>query len=558
MCTTMIITAAATANRAMTVTHSDDDELADQRIIRVPGGDHAPGTMRPIMPEALPYPRLNTKGRGAHYDLDDYPQTTPVGEIEQAKHTYAYFDGNYGIMNEHNLMMGECTNAAKYQPTFVTEAEARRTGNHQRLFYSSELSRVALERTRTAREAIRLMGDLIDTYGYYGEGETLLVADEHEGWVFEMCAVPETDGVHSVWIAQKVPDGEIFVAANSFRIRTVGADAGYEQIACADLERKLETVGYYDPADGPLDWQKAISPGEYNHPYYSLRRIWRIYDRANPDLGFSPWVEGTYTTYYPFSIRPRAPLALDEIFSLYRDHYEGTEFDLTRGTAAGPYGDPHRFTGPYDGKQNDPSERIADGAWERSISVFYQGYTFVLQTRPDVPDDAKGIMWLAPDVSYTSVFAPFYAKISDLPASYQTGNPRAYDPMTAWWVFDFVANWSRLNFQRMCHVDILPLQRHLEREMQASVAELDRRLYDAGDPVTEMTAFCEETAQALLQRWRALGNELIAKYSDGFINRAPHDSQMAIPIGYPADWLARTDYADGPVSYGMPSGPRTR
>ncbi|MEM1352326.1 MAG: C69 family dipeptidase [Pseudomonadota bacterium] len=546
----MIITPGASADGAMTVTHSDDDELADQRIIRVPAMDHAPGAMRPVMPERYPFPRLNTKGRGPHYDLQDWPHTEPTGVIPQVAHTYAYFDGNYGIMNEHNLMMGECTNAARYQPGFVSAETAEHTGKHIRLFYSNELSRVALERCKTARHAIEVMGEMIDTYGFFGEGETLLVADQKEAWVFELCALPDEGDAHSCWVAQRVPDGEIFVAANTFRIREVPS-AAYEQIHTDDLAGKLEKVGYYDPKEGGVDWLKAISPGEYNHPYYSLRRIWRMFDRMNPDLGLSPWVEGTYTTYYPFSIKPRARLKLQEIFNLYRDHYEGTEFDLTRGTAAGPYGDPHRFTGPYDGKQNDPSARIAHGAWERAISVFYQGYTFVLQTRPDVPEYAKGIMWLAPDVSATSVFAPFYAKVAHLPDSYQTGNPRAYDPDVAWWVFDFLANWVRLNFQRMMTVDVTPKQQALEEQMQCDVADMDAHLGNCADPVADATAFCSKTAEELLETWRVLGHELIAKYSDGYINRTPEDDQMAVPIGYPARWLAQTDYANGPTSYAM-------
>lgn len=549
MCTTMIITGAASANGAMTVTHSDDDELSDQRIIRVQAQEHATDAKRPIMPEAYPYPRFNREDRGPWYHVEDFPITQPIGEIDQAESTYAYFDGNYGIMNEHGLMMGECTNAARHQPKFVTRQEAKETGKHVRLFYSSELSRVALERCRGAEEAVRLMGKMIDKHGYYGEGETLLVADQAEAWVFEMCALPDEEA-HSAWIAQRVPNGEMFVAANTFRIRDVPS-ARYKQIHTPDLAEKLEKVGYYDPAKGPLDWQVAISPGEYNHPYYSLRRIWRVFDRANPDLGLSPWVEGTYTTYYPFSIKPKEPLELQQIFALYRDHYEGTEFDLTKGTAAGPYGDPHRFTGPYDGKQNDPSARIGHGAWERAISVFYQGYTFVLQNKPDVPEPGKSIMWLAPDVSYTSVFAPFFAKVSDLPASYQKGNPREYDGDVAWWVFDFVANWSRLNFQRMCQVDIAPLQQRLETEMIGRVDELCDSLGNASDPIAGLTEFCEDTANNLLAEWRALGAMLIAKYSDGYINRTADDVEMAIPIGYPADWLARTNYADGPTGYKM-------
>ena len=123
MCTTMIVTRGATADGSMVVTHSDDDELGDQRVIHVPAADHAPGSRRQIMKEDYPYPRLVTDQRGPGYDTPGWPRSEPIGSVPQVPHTYAYFDGNYGIMNEHDLMMGECTNGANYEPAFVT-AEA--------------------------------------------------------------------------------------------------------------------------------------------------------------------------------------------------------------------------------------------------------------------------------------------------------------------------------------------------------------------------------------------------------------------------------------------------
>ena len=201
MCTTMIFTKGATADGAMVVTHSDDDELADQRVIRVPAATHAEGARRPVLPESYLYPRLVSKDRGPFYDTPGWPETEPLGEIPQVESTYAYFDATYGIMNEHDLMMGECTNFARHMPPPVTAEQAEKTGQHVRLFYSSELSRIALERCKRAREAILLMGRLIDEYGYYSSGETLLVADADEAWVFEMCALP-SETHHSAWIAQ--------------------------------------------------------------------------------------------------------------------------------------------------------------------------------------------------------------------------------------------------------------------------------------------------------------------------------------------------------------------
>lgn len=550
MCTTMIVTKGASADGSMMVAHSDDDVLSDQRLIYVPAQDHEAGTMRQVFKEHYRYPRIVTDRRGPGYDTPGYPKTEPIGHIPQVAHTYAYFDGNYGIMNEHNLMMGECTNGANYAPKDpVTAEEAMKTGQHIRLFFSSELSRVALERCKTARDAITLMGELIEEYGYYSTGETLLVADENDAWVFEMCALPD-DEYHSAWVAQRVPDGQVFVAANEFRIREVKPD-------CADfmysklLFPGLEKLGWWDPQDGPLDWLRAVSPGEYNHPYYSLRRVWRVLDRVNPDLGLSPWVKDGYTEDYPFSVRPRRSLDVRDVFALYRDHYEGTQFDLTQGVAAGPYGDPHRFTGPYDGNQNDVTEdKKFYGAWERAISVFYQGYTYVAQIRPRVPEATKGVLWFGPDVAYTTCFTPFFSKVAQLPQAYQIGSPQKLDRESAWWAFDFVGNWARLNFQRMTKVDIQPLQAELELKQMEDVQEVDVDVRNNPDQAVELiTKFCEDNASHVLERWWELADTLVVKYSDGYINLPPEEGTKE--IGYPSTWLNHTNYKKGPTSYDM-------
>lgn len=206
-CTTMIVTRGASVDGSVMVSHSDDNDLADQSIVFVPARDWPEGSLRPVYASAvangeLPQfnaffvPRLADAQRAPGYAHVGAPRSIPLGHIPQAKHTFAYLDGNYGIMNEHGLMFGECTDGS----LVANDPEPGR-----RIFYSSELARVALERCRTAREAIRLMGELIETYGYYGTGETLPMADKDEAWVMEMAPSPE--GVGGLWVAQRVPDG---------------------------------------------------------------------------------------------------------------------------------------------------------------------------------------------------------------------------------------------------------------------------------------------------------------------------------------------------------------
>ncbi|MEF2230498.1 MAG: C69 family dipeptidase [Pseudodesulfovibrio sp.] len=554
-CTTMIATPGATADGSMMVTHSEDDELADQRLVFVPAKKQE--GLRKTYADFLQYPRIVTDDRGPAYDTPDTP-TKPLAMIpyeeiwkllgRKQEVSFAYFDGNYGVMNEKNLMIGECTNGANFEPPANPKASG---GQPRRIFYSAELSRIALENCATAREAVKLMGALLDEYGYFSTGETLLVGDEKEAWVFEMCALPDAK-YHSAWVAQRVPDGEYFVAANTFRIRQIVKDDPDNFRYSKLLIPGLKKLGWWDEAkQGPVDWLRAVSPGEYNHPYYSLRRVWRCQDRVNPDLGLSPWVKDTYTTAYPFSIAPKAKLTPADVFALYRDHYEGTEFDLTRGVAAGPYGDPHRFVGPYDGNQNNvDTEKKYYGAWERAISVFYQGYTYVCQTRPGAPEMTRGILWFGPDVSATTVFTPFFSKVAQLPKPYQTGSPQRFDPASAWWHFNLLANWSRLNFQRMTRVDIIPAQTELETLALEGAYAMDEAM-EGKSPEQQkilVTQFSFDTAGMILNRWRDLTFELFAKYSDGYINLP---GKEANPIGYPAGWLDRTNYKDGPTTYDM-------
>ncbi len=544
MCTTIIVARGATVDGSVIVAHADDNELSDQRVIFIPAQDHAPGARRQILAGPYYYPRLVTDRRGPGYDTKDYPPTPCIGTIPEVAHTYAYFDGSYGIMNEHNLMIGECTDVGKFEPDDpVTVETAERTGEHCRLFYTSELSRIALERCKKARDAVQLMGELVDTWGYYSSAETLLVGDEDEAWVFEVCALPDAE-FHSAWVAQRVPDGHFFIAANEFRIREIDQQRD-DQMCSRLLFPGARKLGWWDPADGPLDWLKTVSPGEYNHPYYSLRRVWRAYDRVAPDLGLSPWVSDGYSNDYPFSAAPERKLGVEDIAWLYRDHFEGTQFDMTKGVAAGPFGDPHRFLGPYDGNMTG-----LKGAWERPFSVFYQGFTYINQAKKTGPKPLRGIMWLAPDVSFTSVFAPFPTSIAELPRSYQTGSPSKLDRNAAWWAFDFVGNWSRLNFQRMTRVDILPLQKKLEAKARKRLAKWTKKVEEM--PAEEASGYLTRQVQKhtdkLLSAWWDLADTLVAKYSDGYLNLP---DQAAVELGYPSDWLAVTEYGKGPTTYDM-------
>ena len=272
--------------------------------------------------------------------------------------------------------------------------------------------------------------------------------------------------------------------------------------------------------------------------------------------GFKDIKNGSYATDYPFSITPKSLLTLQDVFALYRDHYEGTQFDLTQDVSSGPYGDPSRFIGPYDGNQNNITEnQNMCGAWERPISVFYQGYTYVNQLRPrtpEIPEATRGLCWFGPDTSYTTCFVPFAAQALELPERYQTGDPQVFDRYSAWWAFDFVSNWARLNYQRMTKIDILPLQQKIETGgLQKTIRQWDEccRGKSGQEARNMLTRLGKKHANEVIKQWHDLGYKLIAKYSDGYCNLSCDKEPQN--IGYCSKWLALTNYKEGPTSYEM-------
>lgn len=553
-CTTLLVTKGASKDGSVMVGHSDDSELFDQRLVHVPAADHKPGSLRPVYydaaalgsrPEYHSYTLRRYVGtdRGPVYNDPEQPQSIPLGYIPQVEHTYAYFEGTYAIMNEHQVMFGECTDGTKIQPDPVPG---------KLIFYSAELSRVAAERTTTARQAVELIGHLIETYGYYGTGETLPIGDTEEGWIIEMAPSPEGKG--GLWVAKKVPEGEIFVAANELRIRDVDPDDP-DMLFNKDLHAIAKKHGWWKPEDGKLDWLRAVSQGEYSHPYYSLRRVWRLQSRIAPSHAQSPWVKDGFTRKFPFSIKPDNKMELREVMGLYRDYYQGTEFDLSKGIAAGPFGSPYRYPGPMDAGGSDTGDPNAKlkGGWERPLSIFRCGFSYVCQARGWLPDPIGGLLWFGPDEPMSTVYVPFYVGVTRIAAPYYTVDTSKFSQDSAWWAFNFVANWAGLKYSYMIK-DIAQKQDEIELAEIASIKMMDEKalaLYkqDPEKVAPLLTTYCETQANQVVKEWWKLAWSLVARYDDGYIN-APE--KMAQEVGYPKEWYDKTDWSHGPTSYKKP------
>lgn len=555
-CTTTITGKKASVDGSVIVSHSDDG-LGDGRLIYVPAKDHEKGSMRAVYydgcslgykPEwgASETHRIVSKERAPGYNTSGDPKSVPIGFIPQVKHTYAYFDANYAIMNEHQLSIGECTDKAKVEP----EPE---TG--KRLFYSSELSRVALERCTKARDAVKLMGELIDKYGYYGTGETLLVADPDEGWVMEMCGY-DKEGTNGVWVAQRVPDDSFFVAANQFRIREI-RKGSRDMMYSKNIFSAAKEKGWWSPKEGKLDWTKVYGDGEYHHPYYSLRRVWRAQSLVAPSKKLSAWVKGPLTKEYPFAIKPDNKLSVEDIFSIHRDNYEGTEFDLTKGLASGPFNNPNRFEGQAEATSGD-DETLSPvkGAFERPLNIYRCVYAYVNQSRKGLPDSIGGLTWFGPDRPATACLMPFYAGVNNIPAPLQQADILKFNHDSMWTAFNYVANYAMLKYSFMIK-DIHAVRDQYETQAFGKQAEIEKTALaliknkKTAEAKQILTKYCDTNANNVLKDWWKLSENLYIKYNDGYLNTS---AGVAKPVFYPAWWLKEVGYEKGPLTYTKQDG----
>jgi dipeptidase len=586
-CTTMIVGKKASSDGSVIVAHSDDD-VSDARLIFVPARPISKGAKRNVYYDDASlgsYKGYNCNDirryigtdRGPGYDTikkdkEEYKEkykldpdrcyaSRPIGQIPEddtMKKTFAYFDASYGIMNQHNLMMGECTCGAKVQPY---------PEPGKRLFYSAELSRVALERCEKAKEAVVLMGTLILKYGYYGTGETLLVGDADEAWVMEMCGY-DMDGTDGLWVARRVPDDSYFVAANEFRIRDIHMNARDERSAdlsaglyfqaaildgaqdedpdilySSNLFKVCEDKGWIERGATTLDWLPTVSYGEYSHPYYSLRRVWRAFSKVAPRAFLPSKVEDGYTRAYPFSLKPEKKLSVLDVAGLYRDHYEGTAFDLTVGPAAGPFRNPVRYEGnPDQGDSFNLNTYQAKGAWERPLSIYRCGMFWINQAKT-VDGNSIGIFWNACDRPVANCLMPISTKMDDIPEKLQIMNVLDFEfnGPSAWWAFNFVANFVNLNYEYMMK-EIVALQGELEISAHKKVM---KALASGQD--NELSSFCTDNVEEVVARWWQLAAKLIVKFNDGCITTDPN--HIMRPIDYPHQWLKQGGYYDGPTSY---------
>ena len=544
-CSTFLVGKGASVDGSLFVSHSDDGEGdPDARLSFIPAADHAPGAFRDVWPDLEDNPRFVGTARGETYlpgrgVPSDAKWTEPIGKIPQVNHTYAYTEGNYGIMNEKQLSIGESTCSGKFV------ANAKGSGGTA-LFCVNELSRIAMERCVTARCAIRTMGDLATEHGFYGasgsfEGgsETLLIADTSEGWVMHFVPYPETNA--AVWVAKRVPDDEVTVVMNMFTIRNVNLHDPDNYMYSENVIDVAIKHGLWDPSgkDGVFDFTKAYSDGEYAHKYYSGRRAWGAFRLVDPSVELDPnYGDLRMDDPYPWSMKPAKLVSASDLFAWHRDWYQDTPFDMSAGVAAGPWGSPDRFNG-------GDAEGTIPGSFERSIALHRTTYTHVLQTRGWLPDAIGGITWYGPHAAHGTCFVPVPAGIKKLPAALTIGNATRVDRDSQWWAHRYVHNLAQMKYAYAVE-DIRTAQAKWEHEGAQLVAAVDAKLGGRAavspDELDVALGMFEAHLDNVRAAWWRLGDVIMANYADGFVSTR----ETGASVGYPAWWLEAAGWREGP------------
>ncbi|OQR90534.1 peptidase, partial [Thraustotheca clavata] len=446
-CTIIAVGKQASTTGAPLATHTADCGNCDFRIGKVPSKTFTNDSMRDIVQFRLEYPRYVGNARGNVFKLENvdtsiynWTTTKSIGQIPQVPKTNAYIAGMYGIMNEYQVSIGESTCGGKLVAKPISAG-----GNA--LFDISELTNVALERASTAREAIKIMGKLAETYGFYGadwtssnaqleSGEALAVADPTEVWIVHFH--PDDTGASAVWVAQRVPDNHITVVANQFTIHHVNLSDTNNFMGSANMVDVAIRANLYDPQlNGTFDFTRV-----YAHPiapdqYYATRRVWRVFTLTNPSLELSPYTD-TFALDYPFSITVPSPLSPHDLMRYMRDHYENTPFDMTKGMASGPFGDPDRYDINANG--NMTRDVALTGHFERAISIFRTSISFVSVANAN--DSKHGMIWFGQYGPHATSYVPIYTHVNEVPEVYTRGSLYKYDHSTGYWAFAMVGNWA--------------------------------------------------------------------------------------------------------------------
>ena len=525
-CTVVMVGKDASVDNSVMTTHTADCSICDWTWHHVPAADHEPDSMRKIYHIS----QIKTWPPDVGLKWDMYKENYTGVEIPQVAHTYSYHHGVFGYMNEHQLAMAESTIGCRRKMRNPTPSG---------VFDITTLTLIAMERCKTAREAIKTMGSLAEKYGYgfHDSGEMLAVADPNEVWVFEIMPVgplwtPEIEKPGAIWCAQRVPDDHVSVCPNESRIGEIDLDNKDYFLASSNVTSYAVENGYYDPESGkPFNWMKVYSPTEASAASSrgTRARLWRFFDLVARSRNFSP---ETPNMEFPFSVKPDKKLSLQDVIDITRDKYQGTPFDPAGGLRGGPFSNPNYHPRPVKVEGNTYNT-------PRTISVNRAEYTTVTQCRDWLPNPIGGIVWLAFGAQDTSCYMPLYAGITATPESFSIGDHWVFNRESARWAFDYVDFHTLVAYSHAIK-DVKKAQADWETSAIERVTSIDitaKELYGQNPALAAeyLTDYCVNNAEKVIDAWWELGNRLLVKYNHLSIYDTENRKRTNLP--YPESWL---------------------
>ena len=528
-CTNFLFTKGATKDGSTMVTYSADSHVLYGELYHWPAQDWPAGSM-----------------------LDVYEWDTGkfMGKIPQVAHTYNVV----GNMNEHQLAISETTFGGRKELESQTGAI---------IDYGSAIY-ITLQRAKNAREAIVVMTDLIEKYGWASSGESISSIDPNEVWIIEIIGKGEGEK-GAVWVARMVPDGYVSAHANQARITTFPLegktsissdkmnkiyDPNITTVYSKDVISFAKEKGFY-PQDGKnkdFSFSDTYAPVDFSGARACEIRVWAFFNAVNPDMA-QYWdyatgrnsqrdSKGYATNRMPLWIKPSEKVDVMQVMDFMRDHLEGTELDMSKDMGAGPYECPYRWR---------PMSFKVDGkeyVHERATATQQTGFTFVAQCRSWLPDEIGGILWFGVDDAASSVYFPMYSAATAVPFAFAVGNGSMmeFTNKAAFWVFNQVTNFAYTRYN-LIHPEIRAKQVALEKQYVNFVQMIDAGAkemlaQDKESAIKFITDFSCRTGNHLVDTWRDFYGYLFCKFMDGNVKIAipgeknPKVEQPTLPEWY--------------------------
>ena len=516
-CTNFLVGKDASVDGSTMISYAADSYALYGFLHFVPAADHAEGAVR---------------------EVKDWDTGKPLCTIPQVPHTYNVV----GNMNEHQLAIGETTWGGR------PELESGEGIDYGSLIY------IALERCKTAREAIKCMTDLVAEYGYASSGETFSIADPNEVWLMELIGKGKVEK-GAVWVATRVPDDCIAAHANQARFTTINFKDKENWMWSKDVVSFALKQGYFEGKDKDFNFQEAYAPYDFSGLFVCEARVWSFFRKFSNDMdkyfdfaSGKTFVEtgGKYAgERMPLYIKPNHKVSAQELKNCMRDQYEGTPLDITQGPDAGPWNSKLRY-----GSLGFKLDSVQ--YWfERPIATQQTAWSFVAQMRGYESAKAGGILWFGVDDAASTVYVPMYSTITEVPECFKEGNGDMYNysPTSAWWTYNIVANWAYSKYSAMMP-DIQKVQAAWEDKFNAQVEAVDAQVAEM-DPAkaTEfLTKYSCAQAQESTAAWKDLGIYLFVKYLDGqerkekdgqFLRNAYGEPEGPNRTPYPTEFLQK-------------------